>query len=76
MLKYDLHTFQSVDKPLQLFPKTLVMKPKSIRIHSADTFGVVFQTGSIILCKKSITGEMMVVSKLFQSNEALKLKDS
>lgn len=40
--KFDMHTFQQIDKPMQLFPKTVTMKPKSVRIHSSNTFGLVF----------------------------------
>ena len=66
-------TLESLGPSMQLFPKDVSMKPKSIKIHSADTFGLVFKSGTAVVCKRALNGEIKVVARLFQSQEALSL---
>jgi len=61
---------------MQLFPSGIAMDPKTIKIYRDHTFGLVFKTGTVVICKRSLKGEMMIVARLFQSSEALKLVDS
>jgi hypothetical protein len=73
--RYNLQTMQSLGPSMQLFPKGISLQPKQLRIHSNDTFAVVFKTGTVVLCRRSLKGEMAIIAKLYQSNEALQLND-
>jgi hypothetical protein len=73
--KYDMQTMVSLGPSMQLFPKGISLQPKQMRIHSNDTFAVVFTTGTVVLCRRSLKGEMVIIAKLYQSNEALQLTD-
>lgn len=73
--RYDLNTLELREPSMQLFPKGISMEPKSIRVYKATTFGLVFKTGTVVICRQSVRGEIMIVARLFQSSEALKLVD-
>ena len=73
--KYDMQTMVSLGPSIQLFPKGISLQPKQMRIYSNDTFAVVFTTGTVVLCRRSLKGEMVIIAKLYQSNEALQLTD-
>ena len=60
---------------MQLFPKGISMEPKSIKVYNGAV-GLVFKTGTVVICRRNLKGEMMIVARLFQSIEALKLVDS
>ena len=75
MEQYDLQTMLSLGPAMQLFPKGISLQPKQLRVHSHDTCAVVFTTGTVVLCRRSLKGEMKVIAKLYQSNEALQLSD-
>lgn len=70
-----MQTMVSLGPSMQLFPKGISLQPKQMRIHSNDTFAVVFTTGTVVLCRRSLKGEMVIIAKLYQSNEALQLTD-
>lgn len=62
--KIDLKTMTNLETRMQLFPKEM-KNPKTIIVHSQNTFGLVFKCGSVLVCKKSLKGEIVIISKLF-----------